>query len=147
VLTDGKGVPLATIVSEANRTDMKRLEELLDARLIALPPLPEDTPDEERPQLCLDRGYDYDACRATARAHGYVPHIPPKSSAAQPLPAILTGTPLGGGSWRWRTPGSTASAACSSALEKKGQNYLALVQLAAVLIIYRKLRHAHLLSG
>ena len=31
--------------------------------------------------------------------------------------------------------------------EKKGQNYLALVQLAAVLIIYRKLRHAHLLSG
>jgi len=86
VLTDGKGVPLATIVSEANRTDMKRLEELLDARLIALPPLPEDTPDEERPQLCLDRGYDYDACRATARAHGYVPHIPPKSSAAQPLP-------------------------------------------------------------
>jgi len=31
--------------------------------------------------------------------------------------------------------------------EKKGQNYLALVQLAAVLIIYRKLRHAHLLCG
>lgn len=30
---------------------------------------------------------------------------------------------------------------------KKAQNYLALVQLAAVLIIYRKLRHARLLSG
>ena len=79
-------MPLATIVSEANRTDMKRLEALLDARMIALPALPEDTPEEERPQLCLDRGYDYDACRETARAQGYVPHIPPKSSAAQPLP-------------------------------------------------------------
>jgi len=79
-------VPLATIVSEANRTDMKRLEALLDARMIEMPALPEDTPDEERPQLCLDRGYDYDACRETARAQGYVPHIPPKASAAQPLP-------------------------------------------------------------
>ena len=79
-------MPLATIVSEANRTDMKRLEALLDARMIALPALPEDTPEEERPQLCLDRGYDYDACRETARAQGYVPHIPPKASAAHPLP-------------------------------------------------------------
>ena len=38
------------------------------------------------PHLCLDRGYDYAACRATAAAHGYTPHIPPKASAAQPLP-------------------------------------------------------------
>ena len=56
---------------------MKRLAALLDARMIELPDLPADAPDEERPQLCLDRGYDYDACRETARAHGYVPHIPP----------------------------------------------------------------------
>jgi len=149
LLTDGTGVPLAMIVSEANRTDMKRLEALLDARMIEMPPLPEDTPDEERPQLCLDQGYDYDACRETARAQGYVPHIPP--SPAPPsrfrLQAIPTGTRLGAlvvevaHSWfnrfrrllmRW---------------EKKGQNYLALGQLAAVLIICRKLRHAHLLSG
>src|SRR5579864_7390610 len=80
LLTDGKGVPLATIVSEANRTDMKRLAALLDARMIEMPALPDDTPDAERPQLCLDRGSDYAACRETARAHGYVPHISPKAT-------------------------------------------------------------------
>jgi putative transposase len=31
--------------------------------------------------------------------------------------------------------------------EKKAANYLAFVQLAAILIIYRKLRHARTLSG
>ncbi len=31
--------------------------------------------------------------------------------------------------------------------EKKGYNYRALVRLAAVLINYRKLRHAHVLFG
>jgi len=31
--------------------------------------------------------------------------------------------------------------------EKKADNDLGLVHLAAVLIVYRKLRHAHLLSG
>ena len=79
-------MPLASIVSEATRTDMKRREALLDARMIEMPLLPEDTPDEERPQLCLDRGYDYEACRQIARAHGYVPHIPPTASTTQPLP-------------------------------------------------------------
>ncbi len=79
-------MPLASIVSEAQRTDMKRLEALLDARMSEMPEIAEDAPDDERPQLCLDRGYDYDACRQTARAHGYVPHIPPKASTAQPLP-------------------------------------------------------------
>ncbi len=143
------GVPLAMIVSEANRTDMKRLEALLDARMIEMPVLPEDTPDEERPQLCLDRGYDYDACRATARAQGYVPHIPPKFSAAQPLPP--PGDPDRHPPRRWVVEVAHSWFNRFRRLlirwEKKGQNYLALVQLAAVLIIYRKLRHAHLLSG
>ena len=36
--------------------------------------------------LCLDRGYATVACRETAIAHGYVPYIPPRTSAAHPLP-------------------------------------------------------------
>jgi len=79
-------VPVACIVSGANRTDMKKLDALLDALMIELPAVPEDALDAERPQLCLDRGYDYDACRDTTRAHGYVPPILPKASKAQPLP-------------------------------------------------------------
>jgi len=31
--------------------------------------------------------------------------------------------------------------------DKKAANYLAFVQLAAILIVYRKLRHARTLSG
>ena len=80
VLTAANGVPIAAIISEANRTDMKKLGELLDALLVPGPDLPEDAPDEARPQLTLDRGYDYDDCRDTARAHGYVPHIPRRAS-------------------------------------------------------------------
>jgi len=142
-------VPLASIVSEAQRTDMKRLGDLLDARMIELPELPDDTPDEERPQLCLDRGDDYTACRTTAQAHGYVPHIPPKASKAQPLPP--PGHPDRHPPRRWVVEVAHSWFNRFRRLlirwEKKGLNFLALVQLAAVLIIYRKLRHAHLLCG
>jgi len=149
VPTEGKGVPIGCIISEANRTDMKKLAELLDACVIEMPVLPADAPDEERPQLCLDRGYDYAACWETARAHGYVPHIPRRATKAQPLPApehpdrhpprrcVVEVAH----SWFNRFRGLLIRWA------KKAQNYLALVQLAAVLIIYRKLRHARLLPG
>jgi len=140
-------VPVACIVSGANRTDMKKLDALLDALMIEVPVLPEDTPDAERPPLCLDRGYDYDACRDTARAHGYVPPIPPKASAVQPLPP--PGDPERHPPRRWVVEVAHAWFNRFRRLlirwEKKALNYLALVQLAAVLIIYRKLRHAHLL--
>jgi len=148
-LTEGKGVPVACIVSGANRTDMKKWGDLRDALMIERPPVPDETPDEERPQLCLDRGYDYDACRDAARAHGYVPHIPPKASKAQPLPP--PGTPDRHPPRRWVVEVAHAWFNRFRRLlirwEKKADNYLGLVHLAAVLIVYRKLRHAHLLSG
>ncbi len=142
-------MPVACIISGANRTDMKKLGDLRDALMIARPPVPDETPDEERPQLCLDRGYDYDACWDTARAHGYVPHIPPKASTAQPLPP--PGDPTRHPPRRWVVEVAHAWFNRFRRLlirwEKKADNYLGLVQLAAVLIIYRKLRHAHLLFG
>ena len=140
-------MPLACIVSAANRTDMKRREALLDARMIALPALPENIVIEERPQLRLDR--DYAACRATTRAHGYVLHIPPPASTTQPLAAC--GHPDRHPPPQWVVEVAQAWFNRFRHLlirrEKKGQNYLALVQMVAVLIIYRKLRHAHLLCG
>lgn len=65
---------------------MKKLEALLDAHLVLAPHLPANAPEEARPQLALDRGCDYDACRDTARAHGYVPHIPRRASKDHPPP-------------------------------------------------------------
>ena len=107
LLTDGRGVPLALVLSGANRTDMKKLEDLLEARLI-------EAPAEVERHLCLDRGYDYDACREAAAARGYTPHIPPKASAAQPLPppGHPTATRRAAGWWRSGTAGSTASGGC-----------------------------------
>lgn len=142
-------MPIAGILSEANRTDMKKLAALLEARLIAVPALPEDALEEERPQLCLDRGYDYDACRDTARAYGYVPHIPRRASKRQPLPPPAHPDRHPPRRWVVEVAHSWFNRFRSLLIRwaKKAPNYLALVQVAAVLIIYRKLRHARLLSG
>ena len=144
-MTDGAGIPLAVVISAANRHDMKQLADLLDAVPITAPPPP---PNEAR-HLCLDRGYDYAACRAAATSRGDTPHIPPKASAEQPLPPPghpdrhppRRGVVEVAHSWlnrfrrlriRW---------------DKQTANYLGFIQLAAVLIIYRKLRHARTLPG
>lgn len=141
LLTDGKGIPIACILSEANRTDMKKLAALLDAVVLARP--------TSEQHLTLDRGYDYPTCRQTAVDHGYVAHIPPKASAAQPLPP--PGDPARHPPRRWVVEVGHAWFNRFRRLlirwEKKAANYLSFIQVAAILIIYRKLRHARLLSG
>ncbi len=135
-------MPLATVLSGANRTDMKKLAALLEARLYEVPP-------SDPRHLCLDRGDDYAACRATAVAHGYVPHIPPTASAARPLPP--PGDPERHPPRRWVV--EVGHSWCNRfrrlliRREKRAANYLGFVQLAACLIIYRKLRHARTLPG
>jgi putative transposase len=135
-------VPLATVLSGANRTDMKKLAELLDARLV-------EAPAEVEAHLCLDRGYAYDECRAAAEARGDTVHIPPP--AAQPRPVPPPGDPQRRPARRWVVEvGHSWFNRFRRLLirwEKKAANYLAFVQLAACLIIYRKVRHARSLSG
>jgi len=123
---------------------MKKLGDLLDAQPVPCSPPPDPTDPAAGPQLCLDRGYDYPACREAAIGRGYTPHIPPKRSAEPPLPP--PGHPDRHPPRRWVVE------VCHSWFnrfrrlllrwEKKAANYLALVQLAALLIVYRKLRHA-----
>ncbi len=79
LLTEAIGVPVAVVLSGANRTDMKKLADLLDAILVPRPALDES-------HLTLDRGYDYDACREAAVSRGHTAHIPAKASADHPLP-------------------------------------------------------------
>lgn len=138
-------MPLATVLSGANRTDMKKLGDLLDATVYAAPP-PATGAERHR---CLDRGYDYAACREAAVAHGYTPHIPPKRSAERPLPP--PGHPDRHPPRRWVVEvGHSWFNRFRRLLirwEKRQAAYLGFVQLAAILIIYRKLRHARTLSG
>lgn len=144
-MTEGRGLPLAVVLSGANRTDMKKLADLLDAVVLEAPPAAE----EEGRHLCLDRGYDYDECRAAAAERGYEPHIPPKRSAAHPLPP--PGHPDRHPPRRWVVEvGHSWFNRFRRLLirwDKRAAHYLAFVQLAACLIIYRKLRHARSLSG
>ena len=161
-MTDGAGIPLGVVVSGANRTDMKHLGALLDARLIALPDSTEgdgtegdDTGADETDagtgerHLCLDRGYDYAQCREEAEAHGYVAHIPKRGSKTDPLPPPTD--PLRHPPRRWVVEVSHSWFNRFRRLlirwEKKAAHYQGFVQLAACLIIYRKLRHVRALSG
>ena len=79
LLTEAKGIPVAVLVTGANRHDRKKLADLLDATVVE--PAPTGPP-----HLVLDRGYDDERCRDAAAARGYTAHIPPKASAERPLP-------------------------------------------------------------
>ena len=140
---------MAVVLSGANRHDMKKLGELLDASLVEQAVEPQEQAVEPEKHLCLDRGYDYTACREQAQEHGYTPHIPPKATPQQPLPA--PGDPERHPPRRWVVEVSHAWFNRFRRLlirwDKLAHSYLGFVQLAASLIIYRKIRQARTLSG
>jgi len=133
------------VLSGANRHDMMKLADLLDAVLLPPPP---SAPDQER-HLCLDRGYDYDQCREEATARGYTSHIPAKASAARRVPPPGHADRHPARRWVVEVAHSWFNRFRRLLVrwEKKAANYLGFVQLAAILIIYRKLRHARTPSG
>lgn len=130
------------MVTGANRQDMKKLAELLDAVVVV--------PDPAKPaHLALDRGYAYAACRDAATERGYTPHIPPPVSAERPIPP--PGDPNRHPPRRWVVEVAHSwfnrFRRLLTRWEQRADCYLGFVQLAACLIIYRKLRHARSLSG
>lgn len=135
LLTDGKGIPLAVVLSGANRHDSQMLGDVLDAVVI---PVPED--DQEK-NLCLDRGYDTPKCRELVAERQLTGHIPKKASEAEPLPA--PGSPERHPPRRWVVEvGHSWFNRFRRLLirwEKKAVHHLGFVQLAAALIIWRKL--------
>jgi putative transposase len=71
LLTDGGGIPLAVVVSGANRHDKKMLADTLANTVV-----PRPRPAKYRRQhLCLDKGYDYPDTRRMVEALEYVEHI------------------------------------------------------------------------
>ncbi|MFN8514469.1 MAG: hypothetical protein U0841_18140 [Chloroflexia bacterium] len=142
-------MPQAVVVTGATRTGLQRLADLRDARLVACPLVPGPADPAAGPQRCLDRGCDHAARRAAATSRGYPPHIPPKRRAAPPLPP--PGHPDRHPPRRW------VGAVCHRWFNrfrrlvgrwgKRSANYRAFVQLAAIPILYRKLRHARPLPG
>ena len=125
-------MPLAAVLSAANRHDKWSLAETLDAVVLRAPRGP------RRPvHLCLDKGYDFRDCEAAVRARRIVPHIRRKKEP--PLVGRVHGRPR---RWVVERTGSWHNRfrALLVRWERKSANYLALVHLACALIALRQSR-------
>jgi len=70
LLVDGAGVPVAIVLTGANRHDVSQLETLLDCIVIERPDI------FECPQhLCLDKGYTGEPALEVVVLRGFIPHI------------------------------------------------------------------------
>lgn len=128
MLTDGRGVPLATSVTAAHVNDHLALAALLEARLVVAPArLPQ-------PGLCLDAGYDYARTEAVLAAAGYTGHIRHKGEARPARDARVEPR-------RWLVERLHAWHNRYRRLlirwEKNVANWLALIHFAHALITYR----------
>lgn len=127
ILTDAGGVPVGLLITPANWHDQRGLRPLLDERIVRAAPHTEQ-------HLCLDKGYDAPPIARAVRRRGYVPHIRARGEerrawrrGTRPRRWVVERTH----SWFNR---------CRKLLirwEKKAQNYLALVQFAATIIVFR----------
>jgi transposase len=67
---DGAGVPVALVITGANRHDVSQLEALLNAIVVERPDI------FEHPQhLCLDKGYTGEPALEIVVLRGFIPHI------------------------------------------------------------------------
>jgi putative transposase len=128
VLTEGRGVPLATIVTAANVNDHTALPELLEARIAVAPPR------LERPGLCLDAAYDHAPTEQLIAAADYTPHIRRRGEARPPHDPRVEPR-------RWPVERTHAWHNRFRRLlirwEKKTENWLALIHFANALIAFR----------
>lgn len=79
LLVEAKGVPLAIEVGPANRHEVKLLAATLDGVMVERP-VPSE---EEKQNLCLDKGYAGEPAQQEAEARGYEVHVPDKVNAKQ----------------------------------------------------------------
>jgi putative transposase len=128
VLTDGRGVPVATIVTAANVNDHTALGELLAARIAVAPAR------VPRPGLCLDAGYDIAATEGLVWAAEYTAHIRHRGEARPAHDPRVE-------PHRWLVERTHAWHNRFRRLlirwEKKAENWLALICFANALIAFR----------
>jgi len=127
VLSDGGGVPLAVVITAANVPAMRVVGELLDARVLRAPAGTEQ-------HACLDKGYDYADAERAVRRRRYVPHIRGRGEERRRCRR-------GECARRWVVERTHSWFNRFRKLlirwEKRPQNYLALVQFAAMRIVWR----------
>ena len=132
MIVEGDGGPLGAVVAGANVHDTKLLEQTIEAIVVDRP-----DPDEHEQHLCLDKGYDNPTGRQAAEQGGYVPHIrkigeekfDAKKRKRHPARRWVVERTL---AWlsKWRS--------ILVRHAKKSENYLAMIQLACILLWYRR---------
>ncbi len=136
VLTDENGLPLAVVLSGANTHDVKLLGETLDSLVIERP-----KPSGEKAQnLCMDAGYI--GHQGEVELRNYIAHIRPRGEEKKELEHNP-----GARARRWVVEVVHSFMNRFRKLlvryEKKAANYLALVQFACAIIVWRKLIPVH----
>jgi putative transposase len=133
LLVDGRGTPLAIVITGANRHDVTQTGLVLGSIVVTRP---KATP--EKPQhLCADKAYDSNAARDAMIQHGYTPHVRSRGEER-----LEKSSHPGYRARRWVVE------ACHSWMnrfrkilvryEKTDLSYVALVNLACAIIAWRK---------
>jgi len=119
------GIPLSTIVTEANKHDMKSAFPTIDSIVV-------NRPKEIKQNICMDKGYDFPEIEYGVRERGYVDHIRRKGEEIKKkVYKAKRWVVERAASWHNRFRKLLVR------FEKKDENYEALVQFANCLIVYR----------
>jgi transposase len=130
LLTDGAGIPLAVVVAPANRNDRQLVEPTLEARRV-LPPAVSQ-------HLGIDKGYDFDGVRTVVEAYCFTHHIRSRGEEQLEMERNRKRRPH-----RWVVERAHAWMNQFRRLlvrwERKVAHYLAFVQFACAVIVFRPL--------
>jgi len=133
VIVEGDGGPLGVVVAGANVHDTKLLRNTIEAMIVERP-----DPAEHEQHLCLDKGYDNPTGHATVAEEQYTPHIRRIGEEKLDPQCRKRHKPR-----RWVVERTLAwLSKCRAILvryAKKSSNYLAIIQLACILLWFRRL--------
>lgn len=131
-MTEGQGVPIGLAVAGANRHDMKLVNETLSSIVVERP---QPTP-EEKQNVCMDAGYDYEDVRDTLLKFGFTAHIRARGEEAKELKQEA-----GKRARRWVVERTHSWMNRFRRIlirwDKKSENYIAFLHFACALIAFR----------
>lgn len=133
MIVEADGGPLGVVVAGANVHDTKLLERTIEAMIVERP-----DPHKHEQHLCLDKGYDNPTGHTTVAKKQYTPHI--RRIGEEKLDARRRKRHK---ARRWVVERTLAwLSKCRAILvryAKKSSNYLAMIQLACILLWFRRL--------
>ena len=128
---DGRGVPLSIVVTGANRHDVSQLELVMDEIII-------ERPEDIEQNLCADKAYSGEPAQTAIRERNYIPHVKQRGEEIREKKTIP-----GYKTCRWVVEVSHSWFNRFRKLlvryEKLTDSYLALCQMAAAIIAFRKI--------